>query len=396
MTMDGNPFRQALRLCVLALLVAVMSLVAVDSSFALLPEERARLDLSVYRVKDRAAGYFDVKARRAALLQTRDHLLRRLMADIRKFDACPAARGLTVIAGDKMTPRFYDDRDGWRLAASPYHTFEDAMSRLAARQLVAPESGAGDCLLDVLVRWAQARAFLSFAVERSRLQTWFQIESSLFAAAFAYSIVRDDVPGRDEDKAEIERWLVAAAKNHLRPPGDVAGSCCNNHFYRRALYSAMIGVLTGDDYLFRLGVSAVYSAIADSAVNGALPLEMKRQQYAARYQVYATMALVFIAEVAARQGYDLYSISGGDRSLSTVVDFSVAAMLNPEAAAEPAKWPGQDDTFLEDRQFYGWLELVGRKRRWQDAANALLASERPSYNRALGGFVTLYFLPLGR
>ncbi len=396
MTGDRTPVRLVLHLVLLAVCVAAMGLGAVGTARALTPSERSQLDLSIYRVKDRTAGFFDVKARRAALLQTKDHLLRGLIAEVRKKDVCPAARVIAVIPGDTPIPRYADDRDSWRRAASPYQTFEDAVNRLAARQIVIPESGAGDCLLDVLANWARGRAFLSFTIERSGLQTWFQIESSLSAAAFSYAIVRDDVPGRDEDKAEIERWLVAAAKNHLRPSGADDGSCCNNHFYRRALYSTMIGVLAGDDYLFRVGISAVYSAIADAGANGALPLEMKRQQYAAHYQVYAAMALVLIAEVAGRQGYDLYSVTGDGRSLSTIVDFSVAAMLNPEVAADAAKWPGQNRAFVDKRQYYSWLELVGRKPRWHDPANALLASQRPSYNRTLGGFVTLYFLAIGR
>lgn len=357
-------------------------------------EERLQLDLSEYRVTDTNAGYFDVAKRRQELSRTVDHMLLRQIADLRALDPCPASRQLPVVDGEAVIPLFYEDRDGWRTAALPYQQFEDTLSKLAARQLVFPQGDAGACLLDLLDRWASAGALLDVSIEVSGLQTWFQTESSIFAAALSYSIVRNDLEDRAEQKARIETWLKAAARNHLLYEGGKDGSCCNNHLYRRAVYASTIGILTNDNELFEFGVSAIYSALSDTANDGALRLEMARKPYAAKYQVYAAMHLAVVAQLVARQGYDLYELEYAGRTLGQVMDFAVAGMLEPESAAEAAGTPLQDDTFLDESQYFGWLELLVGNPRWRDAAQALLAAHRPTYNRSLGGYMTLYYLSI--
>lgn len=385
---------RARRFGLLVFLVVPLLAWSAGGTPAMTVDERNALDLSAYRVTDPDAGYFDVSSRREELAQTTDNLLLRHLADLRKADQCPGSRQLAPVQGDAVIPRFHEDRDGWRLASAPYLAFEDMVGKLAAQHVVAPESGARLCLLEMLERWAEAGAFLKVDARQFGLQSWFQAESSLFGAALAYAIVREDQQDFGAQRQRIEEWLVAAARNHMRYAGGKDGTCCNNHFYRRALYATIIGVLTADDDLFRIGVSAVYSALSDAAPSGALRLEMSRGEFAARYQVYAAMHLVMIARIAARQGYDLFALEYGGRSLDEVVDFAVAAMLAPETVALAADSPGQDVGFLEGgAQYYAWLELLAGRPRWDAAAQALLASVRPVYNRGLGGYLTLYFLP---
>lgn len=376
-------------------LLAIVAWVAIGMAASAMPvKERQLLDLSAYTVTNPDAGYFDVAKRRKDLERTSDHMLLRQMSDLRELDPCDESRQLPVVDGKVVLPPFYEDRDGWKKAALPFQKFEDTVSKLAGRQLVAPDSGAGGCMLDMLDRWASSDALLDISIEVSGLQTWFQTESSIFAAALGYSIVRDDLEGRTKQKARVEKWLVAAARNHLLYEGGKGGTCCNNHFYRRALYATTIGILTRDDELFRFGISAVYSALSDSSAEGALKLEMGRKQFAAKYQVYAAMHLALIAQLAARQGYDLYALEVGGRKLGPIMDFALASMLRPESAADAADTPNQDGTFLDDSQYFSWLEILAADPRWADAAQALLVAHRPTYNRSLGGYLTLYYLPV--
>ena len=101
---------------------------------------------------------------------------------------------------------------------------------------------------------AQADALMRFHYHPQELQAWFNIENMLFAAGLAYAVVRDQIPERAADQQRIEQWLVRAAQNHLAIGGGPQ-SCCNNHLYRRALYASIIGVVSGDDGLFQVGVS---------------------------------------------------------------------------------------------------------------------------------------------
>lgn len=368
--------------------------VAIGPAGAMTLAERQALDLGAYRVTDPTAGLLDVAARRAALAETEDRLLVRAKIDLGKRKACSASRQMAPQPASESIPRFYEDRAAWRQAVEPYQAFEDAVSTLAAQQVVDAQSGAAECLLDLLVRWADAGALLGVDVKVSGLQTWFQVESSLIATSLAYADVRNDITGRDADKRAVETWLVTAARNHLSYEGGKGGTCCNNHFYRRALYATAIGVLAGDDALFRFGISAIYSAISDAAPSGALPLEMARGPLAAKYQVYAMMPLAVIAAFAARQGYDLYAVEIGGRRLGDVLGFTLGAMLEPETVAEAAAAPGQDASFGKDDQYFAWLELLAGDGRWSDTVQALLAPHRPAYSRSAGGYLSVLFLPI--
>jgi poly(beta-D-mannuronate) lyase len=374
------------------MLCLVLSLVAAPA-LGMTVDEREALDLSAYTVTDTRAGYFDIAARRAELARTNSTILLGEMAKIRLLDLCTASKQLPFVSGTAPIPRFYADRDGWRVGVGPFQDFETMVSRLAGQQFVAQHSGAGTCLIDMLDRWAAAQVFLDVNVKSAGRQTWFQTESSLFAAALAYSIVRDDVPGRVAEKQRIEDWLVAAANSHLSYKGAPDGACCNNHFYRRAVYAAMIGVLAGDDALFRVGVSAVYSALADAGPEGALRLEMMRGEFSGKYQVYAMMHLAMVAQIAMRQGYDLYALRAYGHTLAEIADFALGTMLRPETAADAARTQRQDTTFLNESQYYVWLELLAGKPGWSDIAHSLLAGQRPTYNRALGGYMSLFFMP---
>lgn len=378
-------------------LVTLLALLAWSGvSLAMTVEERGQLDLSAFVVKDQNAGYFDVAARRKALLASGDKIIVREIAKLRKLDSCARGKGLAVISGADVIPRFYGDRAAWREGAQPYLDFQDVVTQLAAQQVVAPDLAAGECLLGILDHWAAGKGFMDVSVEVSGLQTWFQSEASLAAAGFAYAIIRSDVAGHEDEKKRIDAWLVAAARNHLSYEGGKDGSCCNNHFYRRAVYASIIGVVAKDDDLFRTGISALYSAIADAGPKGELALEMRRQEFAARYQVYATMQLAMIAQIAARQGYPLSSITQGARDISDVFHFAVSALLSPDSVADTAKVANQDKTFTNDRQYYAWLELLIGQKGWQASAESLVAGKRPTYNRALGGYLTLFFMPLGQ
>ncbi|HSF62979.1 MAG TPA: alginate lyase family protein, partial [Paracoccaceae bacterium] len=371
------------------LLCAVLALWTAPA-LAMTPEARAALDLSAFRVTDPDASYFDRAARRAALAATDDPVLAAQITDLSMGVSCRDLRERPRLDATILLPGFYEDNAGWRESAEVFLSFEDAVSALAAAEFVDGGGYHAGCMIDLLGDWAQSGALLDFRYSETERQGWYQIESSLFAAAMAYSVVRDTVPGRAADKARIEDWLVRAARIHLAIPGGTTGTCCNNHFYRRALYAAMIGVLAGQDDLFRVGVSAIYSALSDAEPDGALPLEMARGSRAVHYQNYAVMYLVLIAEVVARQGHDAHAITVDGKRLDLLVDFALSAIEDPTRVDRHTGGVAQDLRQLRDPQYYAWMEpWVART---GDArAERLMAPHRPLYNRSLGGFATLYF-----
>jgi poly(beta-D-mannuronate) lyase len=358
---------------------------------AMTPEERAALDLSAYSVRHPGVSYFDLASRRAYVRDSVDPAVRAEARKLQRGVSCRQAFALPIIKGSLAIPLKYRDPAGWEVASAPFLSFEDAVSRLAAAQFVASDTFHGECLLKLLAHWATEKAFIDLSYGKSGIQTWFQTEPSVIATALAYSIVRSAVPGMEDEKRTIDKWLVDVAHRHMSRQGGVDGSCCNNHFYRRATYAAMSGVIVGNDELFRVGVSAIYAALSDATPDGALPLEMKRGRMAARYQNYATMYLVFIAQIARVQGYDLFDIEVNRRRLDDIVDLAIDMLANPARAASLSGSAWQDDDFTRHGQYLSWLELLPAMSVHADKAAAILDDRRPLYNRSLGGFMTLYF-----
>jgi poly(beta-D-mannuronate) lyase len=357
-------------------------------------EDRRALDLERFVVVDPSAGYFDVRARQAWLQTTTDPILRQTMERLRIEVGCRDKLALPVIDYELRLRPFDEDRETWREAIQPLHAFEDAVSDLAGAFVATGDRYFADCLVDLLGKWATANALAQFHYTPSERQAWFNVEEMIFAAGLAYAVVRDQVDGRATDQKHIDAWLVRIAKRHLSIPGGPS-SCCNNHFYRRGLYATVIGILSGDDELFRVGVAALYAALHEMGSRGELPREIARGTDAVHYQNFALISLITIAELMERQGYDAYALNVDGRSLHDVVAFTMNLLDDPTRLGDLAP-PGQDLHFLEDDQYFTWMEIylsrfdAPRIARW-------LAAHRPIYNRSAGGHITLYFWdPHGR
>ena len=376
------------RLCP-AVLSVCLALLASPGA-ALTAEERQALDLGRYHITDPAAGYFDREARRTYLATTSDPILLAALDHLAFGQSCTDVLAQPVMSGEVRLPGYYIDNEAWREAVKPFAAFEDTVTGLAASEFVRADGYAGNCLVDVLLRWARADALTRFPTPDDDRQGWYQIESMLFAAGLALMNVRDTLPDRTADIAEIDRWLKRAADIHWSYPGQPNGTCCNNHFYRRALYRTVIGIQTGNDEMFRDGISAIYSALDEATPEGALPLEMKRGERAAHYQNFALMNLMMIAELAERQGYKVHEIEVNGKTLQTLIDFDLAAIETPETVAPFAGAREQWRSYLAQGQYFGWLEPY-LARTGDPRAAAILAPLRPVENRSLGGPMTLYF-----
>ena len=351
-------------------------------------EERQALDLERFVVVDPSAGYFDVAARRAWLRTTTNPMLRQIMDRLAIEVGCRDKLALPVIDHELRMPRFYRDQEAWREAIRPLFAFEDAVSDLAAAFVASGDHYFAECLLDLLGKWAAADALSTFHYTPAEPQAWFNVEDMLFAAGLAYAVVRDAVPGRAADKARIDTWLARIARKHLSIPGGPS-SCCNNHFYRRALYATVIGILNVEHDLFRVGVKALLSALHEMGPRGEFPREIARDTRADHYQNYALLYLVPIAELIERQGYAAYGLRVDGRSLHDAVAFALDLLEDPTQLGDLAP-ANQELGFIEDDQYFGWMEIWlarfadRRMERW-------LAPRRPVFNRSAGGHMSLFF-----
>lgn len=379
------------RRCVSRFLAGTILLVGGSvSAYALSPEEREELDLSEYTVNDPNASYFDVEERMELLETTQNSLLREHSDELGFGPSCTQLLSLPPITEKMRIPGFYPTPEKWKLATEPLFQFEDSVSELAGAYVASGDNYYAECLVKFLDRWAAEDALMDFHYHWSQPQAWFSIESMIFAAAMAYSVVRPEIEGMHEETERVEDWLNRLAREHSSITG-ADSSCCNNHFYRRALYASMVGVVTEDDELFRFGVSAIYSALHDMTEDGAFPMEMERGRRATHYQNYALLYLITNMEVIARQGYDIYELEVDGGKIHDAVDFAMEIIKDPDRLGDLA--PSEQYTgFLKDNQYFSWMEIY-RDRFGEERFDDFLETLRPVYNRSAGGYMTLYFMP---
>jgi poly(beta-D-mannuronate) lyase len=343
-------------------------------------------DLTSYVVTDRTASYFDVGRRRALLRRTRDPLLRAEAAAYGGKLDCRAARDIRVIDYRVELPRYYADHAAWRAEAEPFFAFEEAISRLAAGYVATGRRRYADCAIALLSSWARRDAMTEFVYDEENKQAWFEVEASAAAAGLAYTILRP-VAGADA-RALVDRWLRRLSRLHIGYPGG-DNSCCNNHYYRRALHATAIGVATGDDRLFRYGIRAAQRAVGELNRDGSFPREVARGDRAVHYQNFALLYLIPIFELAERQGYPLYDVEIRGRTIHEAVDRALDLITAPRRARRYTD-EKQDLFFADDPEFFTWMEMYNA-RFPTERMGAILDARRPTYNRRAGGPLTMYF-----
>lgn len=367
-----------------------LALMNASQAFALSYEERQKLDLSEYVVTDPDASYFDVDERLETLHNTDNSLLLSQMDQLEIEDSCRQLLEIPPLTDEIRIPGFYPSPEEWRLASEPLFNFEENVSGLAGSYIATGDIYYGECLVKFLDHWAQANALMEFYHSPEERQAWYATESMLFGAAMAYSIVRPRVEGMDEEKERIDDWLNRLAHKHSSIIGGVGASCCNNHFYRRALYASMIGVLTEDNELFRFGVSALYSALHDLTPEGGLPLELSRGRRATHYQNYALLYLVTNMQVISRQGYDVYNMEVNGNTIHEPIDYLMKILDDPRNLKDYAPHE-QYRGFMDDEQYFSWMEIY--LSHFDDPKiEEFIKDYRPIDNRSAGGYITLYFM----
>ncbi|WP_240724634.1 alginate lyase family protein [Halomonas borealis] len=374
----------------LSLALSGLAAGGLSTAQAMTLEARAELDLSHYEVTAPDASYFDVETRMALLKDTDNAILLQEIDQLSAGTSCSQLLQYKPIDTRMRIPGYYPSPKEWELASEPLFQFEDNVSRLAGSYVATGDEYYAECLVRFLDKWAQDEALTNFYYDSMEPQAWFATESMIFAAAMAYSVVRPEIEGMQEERERIEAWLNDLAHQHSDIQGQPGNSCCNNHFYRRALYASMVGVLTEDNALFRFGVSAIYSALHDINDAGALPMEVARGRRATHYQNYALLYLITNMRVIERQGYDIFDLEVDSHSIHDAVDFALDIFEDPAALGDMA--PHEQYTgFLKDSQYFAWMEIY-QSRHHDPRIADFIRRQRPIYNRSAGGYMTLYFM----
>lgn len=343
-------------------------------------------------VKDPAASFIDVPARRAYLKKATaegrlDERLRSAQPeekDCRNTPRIQAQTGPMVIPSRYLSGNTGAVHPDYERLVALYRDFENTLGTLSSLYVVTGKADYAVCVLDQLADWADAGALLDYTPSE-RKQAWYQTEWSVGVAAMSLSLVITDPALDAGKKAHVLDWLKRVSRKQISEPGGKI-SCCNNHSYWRGLQATMIGVLTQDNELYRWGLGRYVQGIGQIAEDGSFPLEMTRREQALHYQNYALQPLTMIAQIASRQGLDLFSYRENGRDIHDAVRFTLTAIQDESLINRYASEKQNRRAFAPGRGDLAWMEYYRNRFPLPDLGPLL---SQPFFYPRNGGAVTL-------
>ena len=341
---------------------------------------------------DPTASFLNVQARRAELAHATTP---RLIEALSWKHGCVNSEQPAPPAGRMIIPHHYLSGSYGPInpeeakVTRPYQRFQGAVTDGASRYVATGDSSEAVCVANLLAQWAAANALLDYSYQESS-QAWYQVEWTLSSISLAWSVVQTDPAIPAAQRAAILKWMHKVTEYMFDQdphPDDHARE--NNHAYWRALCATSVGILTSDDKLYRRGLSQYARAIGQMNPDGSLPLEMARHENALHYQSFALAPLVMIAELAARQGIDLYSLRVNGHTIGDAVDFLVQASADPSLVKKYASEP-QTFSLFDGKKPPAWTEFWAARhpgKPWTDILT------KPLADSTIGGNATIYAAP---
>jgi len=301
----------------------------------------------------------------------------------------PAVRAVTVGG-------FYADRDAsvvepealarYQEATKPITDYETQITTISDTFLRSRPANLAParCALDWLEAWAGQGALLGrMSQQGGYVRTW------ALSSIVASYIKIQAAEGLDAARRQrVEEWIRQLATAMIAYYGGRSGSDArNNHAYWAGQAAVLSGVALNDRGLLAWGVERYRVGISQVGADGTLPLEVARKSKARHYHNFALMPLVLIAEVAARNGMDLYAEAGGaiHRLAGRVTDSLADPAFFERLTSVRQDWEG---------------DLAGGSLAWAEPYYARfhdgrlvpwLARYRPLRHRWFGGDATLAY-----
>lgn len=368
-------------ICFICFIIFCFALFSCGSTISFIEKESNQY----FRVKDPNASYFNVKER---MMYIRKPIMSTWFRFKWSASDCEQLSPIEPVDYYLVMPAFYENRTGWRKANAPLEIFETHVTHLAELYVTKADNSYAMCLAKTLSEWAEEDSLLAFDYYGNHKQAWYAIVWTTSSAALAYSIVRDNPSIESEIKHKIEIWLKKVVEKQISYPGGPK-SCCNNHSYWRGLVAVITGVVTNDNSLFRYGISKYISAMKSMNSNGSFPLEMARGRRALKYQNFAILPLVYIAEIAAQQGYDLYGLNIDGKDIHLAIKFLMNC-IKDKNNVKGCPRSSQYMSFTYGSGETNWMEPYNRRFK-NEKIVTFLKGRRPLYHRWAGGNSTLYF-----
>jgi uncharacterized protein (TIGR03437 family) len=189
-------------------------------------------------------------------------------------------------------------------------------------------------LIGNLLSWAQANApGIDPAYAASGHSLW--LPPITKPILMLWPTLRADAALSNADAETIENWIQSLVRP--RPQG---GWFSDDLGYFAESVNMADAIAHSDDAGFAQGIAQFYGALQQMRADGSFPLAAQLSACSAVYSTADLVHLVSIAEMAATQGYDLYSMKFDGKSLDTAIKFMLDAFENPTLLYQYSKAGG--------------------------------------------------------
>jgi poly(beta-D-mannuronate) lyase len=222
--------------------------------------------------------------------------------------------------------------------------FSKFLMKYGAQYLYTGDAASRQSLLETYRSWAAADALRTYpgfdpgnrAHDDIRIKFTLNMYVGLPLIS-TWNMLRGDPAVTEQDRQAIDQWLSSIVDFSTAPYNNQRELAPNNHGYIQAAVKMAMGITTGNDRAFAEGVERYFMALHQMNPDGSLMWEVGRGACSIRYQALAVGKLAAIAEMAASQGYDLYSLDVQGRTLHTAIRFLVDAIANPSLIEQYAR-----------------------------------------------------------
>ena len=243
----------------------------------------------------------------------------------------------------------------------------------------------------VILEWANANAAKRTGPSDGEGRHWNDtLTVNLYTASpmmAAYSFAKQTINISEEEDGIIKEWFKKLVKknehlmynysNYKSGSGAVGTpKRAHNHALSSAISHMQLGILLGDDKLFRTAFKNFKAAIIYQRKDGSMPIETRRGGRAMFYQARAMNALAVIALIAENQGYNVWDYEHKEKNYHNIVKFFIDFTENNEIVFEYAKsmkHPGPAKNYkkqdLNSRSSSNWGWLYAYVSRFPDHEN---------------------------
>lgn len=167
---------------------------------------------------------------------------------------------------------------------APTRHFQSVLARLADSASTGDRGGARDCMLKLLIRWAEGGGFVQYPRSQQGrfVQTW-------VLATIGISILKGDLIAEVRHNPDISSWLARLCAQVT--DSIMARQRRNNHTYWGALAILLAAIVLQNEEALVLADNLYSEALSDIDEQGYLPEELKRGKRALHYHFFAAQPL---------------------------------------------------------------------------------------------------------